>query len=381
MNEILGLYIHIPFCDHICAYCDFKKMIASNDLKEQYINALIKEIEYKKNTFKDLKSIYIGGGTPSSLSFNLLERLLSCLNDNIKLEDLIEFSIEANPKDINEDNIKEWIVIFNKYHINRLSLGIQSFDDNKLSTLNRNHNKKDAIKTLKLLHQYHFDNVNCDLIYGLIDDNFRKIKKDLKYAINNHVKHISYYSLILEEHTLFYNLYQQNKFKELDDDKEGILYNKILKYLNKYHLKRYEISNFAYDNYQSYHNLITWNNNHYQALGVSASSYIDNIRYTNIKSVKDYIKLINEDNYEAIIGEKIVLSDKDIMDEFIILGLRKNDGINIKEFEIRYHQNLFDVYKSINNLIDEDILEIKDGNLRIKYDKIYLENAILNKIL
>ncbi|MBP5408208.1 MAG: radical SAM family heme chaperone HemW [Bacilli bacterium] len=381
MNEILGLYIHIPFCDHICAYCDFKKMIASNDLKEQYINALIKEIEYKKNTFKDLKSIYIGGGTPSSLSFNLLERLLSCLNDNIKLEDLIEFSIEANPKDINEDNIKEWIVLFNKYHINRLSLGIQSFDDNKLSTLNRNHNKKDAIKTLKLLHQYHFDNVNCDLIYGLIDDNFRKIKKDLKYAINNHVKHISYYSLILEEHTLFYNLYQQNKFKELDDDKEGILYNKILKYLNKHHLKRYEISNFAYDNYQSYHNLITWNNNHYQALGVSASSYIDNIRYTNIKSVKDYIKLINEDNYEAIIGEKIVVSDKDIMDEFIILGLRKNDGINIKEFEIRYHQNLLDVYKSINNLIDEDILEIKDGNLRIKYDKIYLENAILNKIL
>lgn len=381
MNELLGLYIHIPFCDHICAYCDFKKMIAKEDLQSQYINALIKEIQYKKDSYKDLKSIYIGGGTPSSLSFDLLEILLNTLKNSINFNNIIEFTIEMNPKDISKDNIDKWINLFNKYHINRLSLGIQSFDDEKLTTLGRNHNKIQAITALDLLYAHHFKNINCDLIYGLENDNFKKVKKDIDIAIKHHVSHISYYSLILEEHTLFYKLYKEGKFRELDDDLEANIYNQIFTYLHNNNYDRYEISNFAIKGYESYHNLITWNNNHYLACGVSGSYYIDNIRYTNIKSVKDYIKYINNNEYDKIIGEKVLLNDKDIMDEYLILGLRKNDGVNIDEFNLRYNKNIFNVYPNINKLIQEDIFEIKDGNLMIKYDKIYLENAILNKIL
>ena len=381
INKIYGLYIHIPFCDHICAYCDFTKMIANDDRKEKYMSSLIKEAKYKANNFKDLKSIYIGGGTPSSLSFDLLERLLNELSKLINLSNIQEFTFEANPNDINDDNIDNWIDLFNKYHINRISLGIQSFNNKKLSYLRRNHNKKIAIHALDLLHNHHFNNVNCDLIYGLYKDKYINILKDMKIAIKHHVKHISYYSLILEEKTILYDLFKKGQIIEMDGDKESKYYYKIVKFLSKHHFNQYEISNFSKDGYQSYHNLLTWNNMHYAAIGISASSYIDNIRSTNTNKINDYINLINENRFDEIIKEKNVLSKDEIIYEALILGLRKKEGINLNEFKERYNEDLLVYYKNINNLIKDNILEIKDGNLRILCDKIYLENAIINKII
>ena len=156
-NLIKGLYIHIPFCDHICAYCDFKKMIAKDDLKVAYVNALINEIEYRKDLLGNVQTIYIGGGTPSSLTFDLLKLIFNKLKEYIDLSKIIEFTMEANPKDIRDDNIDDWISLFKTYHINRLSLGIQSFNNNKLKTLGRNHQNIDAINAIRLLHQNNFD--------------------------------------------------------------------------------------------------------------------------------------------------------------------------------------------------------------------------------
>ena len=379
-NLIKGLYIHIPFCDHICAYCDFKKMIAKDDLKVAYVNALLKEIEYRKDLLGNVQTIYIGGGTPSSLTFDLLKSIFNKLKECIDLSKIIEFTMEANPKDINNDNIDDWISLFKTYHINRLSLGVQSFNNKKLKTLGRNHQKIDAINTIRLLHQNNFDNINCDLIFGLSGDNYHLIKKDIKTCIKNNIKHISLYSLILEEHTLFYNMYKDGKAIELDSDNEAKIYYKITKYLKGHNILPYEISNFSYPGYESKHNLLTWNNEHYLGIGVSASSYVEGVRFTNIKSVKTYIKKIEENDYKSLTEEENTLSLDDMIYEHLILGLRKIKGINLNDFKNRFNVDLLDYYPNINKLIKDDVLEIKDGNLAIKCDKIYLENAVIEKI-
>ena len=380
-NILKSLYIHIPFCDHICSYCDFKKIVCSNDLKEKYIKALIKELNYKGELFSNLETIYIGGGTPSSLPFYLLYDLLNALDKLINLNNIKEFTIEFNPNDIKENNINELIDIFNKYNINRISLGIQSFNDEKLLLMNRNHNKEQAILALDLLNKYNFDNINVDLIYGFKLDNFDSIKNDIDIAINNNIKHLSYYSLILEENTILYHKYKKKQFEMLDDDEEGILYNKINEYLNTKGFNRYEISNFSKVNYESIHNLRVWNNEHYLACGVSGSYYIDNTRYTNTYSIKDYIDYIEKNEFDKIIDSVVNLSFEDIIDEELILGFRKEEGINIIEFEEKYKKNIFEIYPKINEFIKNNILILENNYLKINPKDLYLENYILTKIL
>lgn len=376
-----SLYIHIPFCDHICSYCDFKKIVCSNDLKEKYIKALIKELNYKGELFSNLETIYIGGGTPSSLPFYLLYNLLNALDKLINLNNIKEFTIEFNPNDIKENNINELIEIFNKYNINRISLGIQSFNDEKLLLMNRNHNKEQAILALDLLNKYNFDNINVDLIYGFKLDNFDSIKNDIDIAINMNIKHLSYYSLILEENTILYHKYKKKQFEMLDDDDEGILYNKINEYLKTKGFKRYEISNFSKENYESIHNLRVWNNEHYLACGVSGSYYINNTRYTNTYSIKDYIAFIENNEFDRIIDSSINLSNEDIIDEELILGFRKEEGINLIKFEEKYKKKIFEIYPKINEFIKNNVLILENNYLKINPKDLYLENYILTKIL
>lgn len=377
---IKSLYIHIPFCDHICSYCDFKKMVCSNDLKEKYIKSLNKELEYKSELFSNLETIYIGGGTPSSLPFNFLYLLLNNLKELINLNKLKEFTFEMNPNDINKENINTWINLFKKYNINRLSLGIQSFNNKKLKLMNRNHDKLQAINCLKLLKKHNFNNVNIDLLYGFTFDTFSKIKKDINFGIKYGIKHISYYSLILEENTILHHKYIKNEFEMLDDDKEAILYNKIYKYLLKKGFNRYEISNFSLASFESIHNLRVWNNEHYLACGVSGSYYIGNIRYTNISSVTNYINYINNDNYGKIISECIELDKDDIIDEEIMLGLRKEEGININTFYQKYNISVYDKYPNIIELVNNKLLIIENNYLKIDPLKMYLQNYILGEI-
>lgn len=229
MNKISSLYIHIPFCKVICTYCDFYKMIAKDEVKNKYIDYLIKELELKKDYLNNLKTIYIGGGTPSSLSFDLLEKLFVYLNKFINLDILEEFTIEANPNDITFDKA----FLFKKYHINRISLGVQGLNPKKMQILGRTHTEEDVEKAIITLKKAGITNINADIIYGVGDEDFNSIKYDLEKLIKLGIKHISAYSLILEDKTVLKKMYDENKFSLYNEDEESNLYKKIVKFLKK----------------------------------------------------------------------------------------------------------------------------------------------------
>lgn len=379
-RKIESLYIHIPFCDHICIYCDFYKMIAKEDEKEKYLNYLIKELHIKKDLLKDIKTIYLGGGTPSNLSLTLLEKLFIEINNYIDVSHLEEFTIECNPIDINQNLID----MLKKYHINRVSLGVQSFNDRKLINLKRNHTKEIAINAIKKLQENKITNINCDFIYGLnlkdqFIDNIEIIKNDLDTAISLDIPHISAYTLIIEDKTILKKFINEKKYQEMDGDLEADIYDFINQYLKDNNYNHYEVSNYALNNYQSIHNLTYWNNDYYLGIGANASYYYDNTRFTNINNLKLYYQGI--DNLDLIYSFKEKLNKNDIMYEEVMLGLRKLKGINKNNFFNRFNCDIISVYKNISKLIDDKIL-IDDGeNIFVSEDKIYILNEILREIL
>ncbi|HNZ50896.1 MAG TPA: radical SAM family heme chaperone HemW, partial [Bacilli bacterium] len=288
-EDVRALYLHIPFCSTICHYCDFYKMRAKPEVKVKYIDYLIKEMARWAPLHPLITTVYIGGGTPSALPLPLLQKLLSALHDYWDLSHVLEFTIEANPGDITAD----FLTLISKYHINRLSLGIQSFNENKLKLLGRQHTREEAILALKLCHQYQLENVNVDIIFGVPTESFSILKSDLQQAISHHAKHISLYALILEEKTVLAHWQAKGLFSEMSDDKQSKLYEKAQHYLSSQSYKQYEISNFCLDGYQSRHNLVYWNNEPYLALGASASYYLAQTRYTNPHHLERYFHGVN----------------------------------------------------------------------------------------
>lgn len=372
---IEGLYIHIPFCDNICSYCDFYKMRAKDELKEKFIYYLIKELHLKKEYLLDLKTIYIGGGTPSSLNHHLLEQLFIELTNLINFNQIQEFTIEANPCDINQG----FIDLIKKYHLNRISLGIQSFDNQALKVLGRTHNHNTAISALKLLKNNQFDNINIDLIYGLKTDSFKRVKKDLQIAKKLGVKHFSIYSLIIEEKTLLSYLQKKGQFKRLDDSNDAKIYYKMVKYLQRHKYYQYEISNFSKQNYKSLHNLIYWHNNHFVGIGPSASYYIGDTRYTNINNLNEYFKGLDEG--KLVYLEENRLTDSQKMIEEVLMGFRKTCGIKISDFKMKYNQSIFEAFPKIHELIEEGLINQKNDSLYVPQNKLFLLNAILVAIM
>lgn len=374
-NNINCLYIHIPFCDHICSYCDFYKRIAKKEIIDKYILYLDKELTLKKDLLKNINIIYIGGGTPSSIGLDNLLLLFNNLKKYINSDNLIEFSIECNPKDITNELVN--LLIKNK--INRISLGVQSFNNKKLKILNRNHDKKIVINCLNILKNNNFKNINVDIMYGLPNDNIRLLKNDFKYLRKYNIPHVSCYSLILEQRTILYNKYLKGEFKLFNEDKEAKLYYKIQKHLNKFNYNQYEISNYCLDNYECLYNLNTWNNNNYLGIGTSASYYIDNKRYTNIKNLDLYFKSLDEN--KIIYFEEEDETKESQMYEEIMLGLRKTKGINIINFNNKYGCDIFIQYPNINYLIKNNFLCLINNQLFIPSNKLYISNTIINKIL
>lgn len=367
-----ALYIHIPFCTKICTYCDFYKMVAKDQYKVKYIDYLVREMVMRKDMLTDIKTIYIGGGTPSSLPIHLLDFLLHHLSRYVDLKNLQEFTIEANPNDIT----KEWILLMRKYHINRISLGVQSFNTQKLQFLGRNHTPKQAIKAIKMLRKHRIKNINMDLIYGTQNDRFRIVKRDLQKAINLNVTHISTYGLIWEDKTILSYLRDKNQVQPLDEDKEYKIYKKIQKLLLRYDYQQYEISNFAKRKYQSKHNMIYWKNKNYLGLGAGASYYINNIRYTNIMHLEKYYQGI--DNYKLDCVEVTALTPYEQMQEEMILGLRLLHGVEFKSFYEKFKQNILDVFPRLKEFEKQKMIKIKKNKrIFIPKHKLYLSNQVL----
>lgn len=358
MKEIESLYLHIPFCKEICSYCDFCKMFYNEKFVNDYLNELEREID--KNYQKEyLKTIYIGGGTPSSLSYSQLNKLFSITN-KLNLKDKYEFTFECNIKDIN----KELLEVLKKNKVNRISIGIETINEKFFKLLNRYNNKEEIKDKIELVKEY-FNNINIDLMYAFSNETIEDLDNDLDFFKELDVTHISIYSLILEENTKLYI----DKTKPIDDELESNMYYHIINYLENLGYHHYEISNFSKEGYESIHNLTYWNNDKYYGFGLSSGGYINNKRYLNTRSLNNYLK------GEYIKEEDIITKEIDMENE-MILGLRKIKGVNKKDFFDKYNFKIEDIFDIIN-MIDKNLLEDKEGYIRIPKDKLYLSNSIL----
>lgn len=359
----VALYIHIPFCKSICSYCDFCKVLYKNNWVDEYLNKLQEEI---KNYYmgEEIKTVYVGGGTPSSLNLEQLKKLFEIIKMT-NVENLKEFTFECNLNDINE----EFLDILVKNNVNRLSVGIESFDENKLKFMKRNHSFEDAKEKIELCRRKGIDNINVDLIYGIPSETLKVLKKDLKLLLKLKPTHISTYSLIIEKNTLV----DINGFRNIDEDLDASMYEYICKKLKQRGYKHYEVSNFSLPGYESIHNLTYWDNEEYYGFGLGASGFLENVRYENTKSLTKYLN-------EEFIRNQTILSNQDFMDNELMLGLRKTKGINIKDFNSKYNVDIEQVYP-IKTLIKNKDLILKKGYIFINPSKLYLMNEILLKLI
>ena len=353
-----SIYIHIPFCTHICTYCAFPKQFYNSKLVKLYLQALKKEI---KNNYKGeiIKTIYIGGGTPSSLNIEELKQLFDIIK-LVKKNNDIEFTIEVNPENIDIEKLQ----LFKDNGVNRISIGVESSNIKYLKYLGRQYDFSLVKEKINLMRNLGFNNINVDLMYALPNQSINELKKDLINIISLNVEHISTYSLMIEPHTILY----LNKEKNITEEIDYKMYKLICNTLKKYNYNHYEISNFSKLGYESKHNLVYWNNENYYGFGLGASGYINNIRYTNTKILKEYIN--NYLKYE----EKLTKKDK--LSYELILGFRKIKGINKKDFYNKYKIDIHDLY-NIKDLLKTNDLQENNNYIYINYDKIYIENSIL----
>lgn len=356
-----SVYIHIPFCKSICSYCDFCKFLYNEKWVTVYLDALKKEI---KDRYMDdpVKTLYIGGGTPSSLNMDELHRLFRIIK-LLNLNNLEEFTFECNLEDIT----LELLNILKENKVNRLSIGIESFNPKKLAFMERSANFKDAKEKIKLCRTLGFDNINLDLMYAIPGETLKDLNKDLNMFLKLKPDHISTYSLILEEHTKLASAHEEYISDELDYE----MYKLIIKKLKGY--EHYEISNFGLKGYESKHNLVYWNNEEYYGFGLGASGYIDNTRYTNTKNLKKY--LLGE-----YVKEEEIVSKTAKMNYEIMLGLRKLKGINVLEFKRKYNEDIESVYNLKPLYKNKDLIK-RNNHIYINPSKIYVMNEILLKII
>lgn len=353
-----SVYIHIPFCNSICSYCDFCKMFYNEKIVDSYLLALNKEIE-KRYKNEVINTLYIGGGTPSSLSIKQLEKLFEIIK-KIKLSDDFEFTIEVNINDITE----EMLYLFKKNKVNRLSIGVETVNEKYFSFLNR-YSSREEVKTKVSLAKKYFSNINIDLMYAFPKETIKEVLSDLEFVINLEPQHISIYSLIIEEHTKVYI----EKIKPIDEELESNMYYNIIDNLEKNNFYQYEISNFSLQGYESKHNLVYWNNEKYYGFGLGASGYIDDIRYTNTKSISKYLK------EDYVFDSEIITKNID-MEYELILGLRKIEGIDKEKFKKKYSLNVDSIFDIID-MVNKKMLIDDKKRLYIPRDKLYVSNSIL----
>ena len=356
-------YIHIPFCSKICSYCDFCKMFYNKKFVSDYLEALDREI-YDVYRGEKLETIYIGGGTPSSLDISELKKLFSTL-EMLDRSNSCEFTIECNIENTDEEKIK----LFSEVGINRISFGVESFNKKNLSLLERESSYEKVVELVKLCRKYGINNINVDLMYALPDEDVEVLRKDLEMIFSLDVEHISTYSLIIEDHTKL----SINGIKNISEDLDSEMYDVICNEMKNHGYSHYEISNFCKKGYESRHNLCYWNNKSYYGFGLGASGYIDNRRYSNTRSLNEYIdgNIILEEDY---------LTDDDIMEYEVILNLRKKEGISLNDFYSKYEVNFSDVF-GYKYLVEKKLLILENNHLYIPEDKWYISNEIIVKLL
>ncbi len=379
----LGIYVHIPFCIRKCLYCDFLSDTADTNVRKQYIEALVneicscplKDIDYKSQYTVD--TIFFGGGTPSVLEGDQIDEIMKALAFRFDISKVREVTIECNPGTATLDKLES----YKKSGINRLSIGLQSANDDELKTLGRIHDYKQFLETFKMAREAGFDNINIDLMSAIPGQSLDSYKDTLNKVISLTPEHISSYSLIIEEGTPFYDMYGESGPDEPDEDTEREMYYMTERLLNEAGYHRYEISNYSLEGYECRHNSSYWTGTDYIGLGIGAASLIDGVRYSNTSDLYSYMKACSK-AAEVLTEEYRILSQNERMEEFMFLGLRMIRGISAKEFKERFSQDIYAVYaKPLEKLVKDGLIIINGDNIKLTSKGIDVSNTALANFL
>ncbi|VTS28280.1 coproporphyrinogen III oxidase [Streptococcus pseudoporcinus] len=366
-------YVHIPFCTQICYYCDFSKVFIKNQPVDAYLQALI--AEFRSYQIKHLKTLYIGGGTPTAISAQQLDYLLTELTRDLDLANLEEFTIEANPGDLDAEKI----AVLQKSAVNRVSLGVQTFNDKHLKQIGRSHNEAQIYETIDSLKAAGFHNISIDLIYAFPGQTLEQVKENVAKAIALDIPHLSLYSLILEHHTVFMNKMRRGKLNLPTEDLEAEMFDYIIQEMEAHGFEHYEISNFGKPGYYSQHNLMYWNNDEYYGCGAGASGYLAGVRYRNRVPIQHYLKAVQAGN--ARLTEE-VLTLEEMMEEELFLGLRKKTGVSIAQFEAKFPFTFKERYgRIVEELVAQGLLVDDPQRVRMTRRGLFLGDSVAEKFI
>lgn len=375
-NNEVGVYVHIPFCKHKCDYCDFISYCNKDDLIEKYIKALIKEIK-SQNIKPWITTIYIGGGTPSYIDSKYIKQILQ----EIKKKNITkntEITIEVNPGTVTREKLED----YKECGINRLSIGLQVTQDEILKDIGRIHNYKQFLETYETAREVGFKNINVDLMLGLPNQRIKDLKESLDQIIKLRPEHISVYSLIVEEGTTIANKIQSGKLELPSDETERNMYWYVKNTLELNGYVHYEISNFAKKGFESKHNMNCWKQKQYFGFGVAAHSYRDITRYSNTENIEEYIKNIESDKLEKnrIIHE--IQKEIDMEKEYMLLGLRKIEGVKINDFKSKFVKNPIYLFRNeLKRLSDEKLITVDSNTIRLTSKGINLANLVWEEFI
>ncbi|MCO4470517.1 coproporphyrinogen III oxidase [Streptococcus infantarius subsp. infantarius] len=373
LTKPTSAYVHIPFCTQICYYCDFSKVFIKNQPVDEYLQALIREFE--SYDIKKLRTLYIGGGTPTSITAEQLEYLLTNLTKHLDLSVLEEFTIEANPGDLTEDKIE----VLKHSAVNRVSLGVQTFNDKHLKQIGRSHNEAQIYSTISNLKEAGFHNISIDLIYALPGQTMEDVKENVAKAIALDIPHLSLYSLILEHHTVFMNKMRRGKLQLPKEDLEAEMFEYIISELEANGFEHYEISNFTKPGFESRHNLMYWDNAEYFGVGAGASGYLNGVRYRNRGPIQHYLKAVAQGN--ARLSEEKLTKDE-MMEEELFLGLRKKTGVSIARFEEKFGLSFEERYGQIvRELCQQGLLVPDDKVVRMTKKGLFLGDTVTERFI
>ena len=378
----LGIYVHIPFCKQKCYYCDFISYANKEEKTKEYVKCIQKEIEieskkYSKDEY-EITTIYLGGGTPSYISALYIENIINVIKLNYNVKDNAEITIEINPGTVNEEKI----LIYEKIGINRVSIGLQTTNDKLLKQIGRIHTYEEFLNCYKLVSKSKIDNINVDLMLALPNQTIEDLEESLQKVIKLKPNHISLYSLILEEGTKLEKMVSENIVKLPEEDMEREMYWKTKRILEKNGYNHYEISNFAKEGYKSKHNMNCWSQKEYLGFGVAAHSYVNRKRYCNINNIEEYVSNIKKGKIENNRTVCEIQNKIDEQKEFMMLGLRKIDGIDIQEFKNKFVENpIYVFHKELEELVNEDLVEIDLDKIKLTNKGLDFANLVWEKFV
>ncbi|WP_422123115.1 radical SAM family heme chaperone HemW [Planococcus sp. X10-3] len=376
---VKGLYIHIPFCHQICFYCDFNKVFFKDQPVDAYIDSLGKELSlWKQQGALDqpMETIFLGGGTPTSLEPQQLEKLLGYIHEFVPMADNLEWTSEANPDELTYEKMQ---LLF-KGGVNRLSMGVQSFDEDLLKRLGRTHSNNDVARAVEDARKVGFTDLSFDLMYGLPGQTMKQWEDTLEQAFAFDLPHFSAYSLIIEPKTVFYNLMTKGKLNTVTEDLEADMYEKLMDEMEKRGLLQYEISNFARQGSESRHNLLYWDNEEYIGAGAGSHGYVHGIRYSNAGPLKKYMEPLDEGKRPILNSHEV--PRKEQMEEEMFLGLRKTAGVSLDHFNEKFGVEMESVYGDIlKKEIASENLVIENGRVKLTKQGRFIGNNVFEQFL